>query len=317
MINKIRILLVLIITLCALISCTYCAHAEKRAVVIKSQDLSAYNEVVKGFQDECIKNNIRIASIYDLNGKMKIGKKIVNKARKDKPDVVLAIGVLAATVVQEKIEDIPIVFCMVINHERFHLSAPNVTGISTEIAIKDQLKGFQSILGRFKQMGVIYDPSKTGNIVESAEKELKSAGISLVKYEIDSPKEVSEAMENLIGEIDALWLLPDSSVVTKKSFGLIKATTLKNKIPLLCTSDVFVKAGALAAVSSDYNYVGRQAAGLTRKIFALSTSNSLGIVTPDHFKLAINIDTAKKFGLELKQVIKDPAIKIYPKNLKN
>ena len=58
---------------------------------------------------------------------------------------------------------------MVINHERFHLSAPNITGISTEIAVEDQLKEFQSILGSFKNIGVIYDPSKTGNIVKSAE----------------------------------------------------------------------------------------------------------------------------------------------------
>ena len=64
--------------------------------------------------------------------------------------------------------------------------------------------------------------SKTGNIIESAEKKVEDAGINLVKYEIDSSKEVPEAMENLIGKIDALWLLPDSTVVTKKSFSLIK-----------------------------------------------------------------------------------------------
>ncbi|GAX62129.1 ABC-type uncharacterized transport system, periplasmic component [Candidatus Scalindua japonica] len=312
MINTIRIFLVLIITLCSLISSTYCAHAEKTAVVIKSQSLSAYNEVVNGFQDECIENNIKIKSIYDLNGKMKVGQKIVRKVRMEKPDIVLAIGVLAATVVKEKIDDIPIVFCMVINHERFYLSAPNITGISTEIAIKDQLKGFQAVLSPFKRMGVIYDPSKTGNIVENAEKEVENSGMSLVKYEIDSPKEVSDAMEKLIGKIDVLWLLPDSSVVTKKSFGLIKSTTLKNRIPLLCTSDAFVKAGALAAVFPDYNFVGRQAAGLARKILVQSVAGSLGIVNPDHFRLAINTDTAEKLGLEVKVGQEDLKIKIYP-----
>ena len=280
--------------------------------MIKSQNLSAYNEVVKGFQKECILNNITITSIYDLNGKMKRGKKVARKVRKEKPDIVLSIGVLATTVVKEKIKDIPIVFCMVINYERFKLSGPNITGISTEIAIEDQFKGYQSILGKLKNIGVIYDPSKTENLIKNAELKMKHIGISLAKYEITSSRKISEALENLIGKIDALWLLPDSTVVTRKSFDLIKSITIENKVPLLCTSDVFVKAGALAAVSSDYNYVGSQAAGLARKILELSASSSLGIVNPDHFKLSINADTAEKLGLEVKVVQEGLKIKIYP-----
>ncbi|MGR3293536.1 MAG: ABC transporter substrate-binding protein [Candidatus Scalindua sp.] len=312
MINKNHKYTVFIIILWTLLFSVCCAHAEETAIVIKSQNLSAYNKVVKGFQDECLKNNITIKSIYDLKGKMKVGQKIARKVRKQKPDIILAIGVLAATVVKEEIDDIPIVFCMVINHARFQLTKSNITGISTEIAIEDQLKGYQSVLGPFKNMGVIYDPSKTGNIIESAEKKVEGAGINLVKYKIDSSKEVSEAMENLIGKIDALWLLPDSTVVTKKSFDLIKTTTLKNKIPLLCTSAVFVKAGALAAVSSDHEDVGRQAAELARKILELSTPGSLGIVYPDRFKLTVNTDTAKQLGLELEGVQEGPKINFYP-----
>ena len=161
-------------------------------------------------------------------------------------------------------------------------------------------------------MGVIYDPSKTGNIIENAEEKIEAAGLNLVKYEIDSTREVSEAIENLIGKIDALWLLPDSTVVTKKSFAFIKSAALENKIPLLCTSDVFVKAGALAAVSSDHKDVGRQAAELARKILESQPSGSPGIVYPDHFKLTVNTDTAKKLGLKLKVTREDPKINYFP-----
>jgi putative ABC transport system substrate-binding protein len=280
--------------------------------VIKSQNLSAYNEVMEGFKGECIQNNITIKSIYDLKGKMKIGHKIVRKIRKEKPDIVLTIGVLATTIAKEELKDIPMVFCMVINHERFQLTGPNITGIATEIAIEEQFKGYQTILDSLQDLGVIYDPSKTGNIIESAETKVKGTGINLVKYEIKSSKMVSEALENIIGRIDALWLLPDSTVVTKKSFGLIKSTTLENKIPLLCTSDVFVKAGALAAVFSDYKYVGRQAAQLAKEILSQSASGALGIVNPDKFNLSINSDTAEKLGLTLKEVREKPHTIIYP-----
>lgn len=281
-------------------------------MVIKSQNLSAYNEAAKGFEAECIRNNIAIKSIYDLKGKMKVGHKIVRKVRKEKPDIILTIGVLATTIAKEEFKDIPIVFCMVINHARFQLTGANITGIAAEISVEKQLKGYQSILNPLKYIGVIYDPSKTGNIIVSAEKTAKDIGMNLVKYEINSSKEVPEAMETLIGRIDALWLLPDSTVVTKKSFGLIKSTTLENNIPLLCTSDVFVKAGALAAVFSDYKFIGRQAAQLAGEILERQSPGSLGIVNPDSFKIAINTDTADKLGLKLEAIPGEPHIIVYP-----
>ena len=313
MINKNCKYTIFIIVLWTLLFSTYCAHAkETTVIVVKSQNLSAYNEVVNGFHNECPNHNITIKAIYDLEGKMKVGRKIVRTIKKEKPDIVLTIGVLATTVVRNKIKEIPIVFCMVINHGRFHLAAPNITGISTEIAVEDQLRKFQSILGSLKNIGVIYDPSKTGNIIKSAEMKMKHLGVNLAKYEISSSKMIPEAMENLIGRVDALWLLPDSTVVTRKSFGLIKTTTLEYKIPILCTSDVFVKAGALASVSSDYNSIGMQAAGLARKILEMPTPGTLGIVCPDHFKLSINTDTAQKLGIKLAAVQENSKIHIYP-----
>jgi putative ABC transport system substrate-binding protein len=280
--------------------------------VIKSQDLSAYNEVIKGFQEQCLGSNINIKTVYDLKGKMKIGNKIVRKIRREKPDIILTIGVLASTVAKGEIKEIPIIFCMVINHERFQLAGPNITGISTEIAIEDQLKGYQLILGPLKNIGIIYDPSKTGNIIENAEMEMKHYGVNLNKCEVTSSKMIPEAMESLIGKMDALWLLPDSTVVTRKSFGFIKSTTLENKIPLLCTSDVFVKAGALAAVFADYKSIGRQAGELAEKILEPLTSGSLGIVNPHSFKLAINTDTAEKLGLNLEAIQRLEQIIVYP-----
>ncbi len=98
MINKNHKYTVFIIILWTLLFSAYCAHAEETAIVIKSQNLSAYNEVVKGFQEECLKKNITIKSIYDLNGKMKVGQKIVRIAMKQTPDITLAIGVLAGNV---------------------------------------------------------------------------------------------------------------------------------------------------------------------------------------------------------------------------
>ena len=288
------------------------AFSKDTAIIIKSQDLSAYNNVVEGFKRECVDNNITINSIYNLDGKMEAGKEILRKIKKKNPDIILTIGVLATTLAKEEIKDIPILFCMVINHERFQLTESNITGISNEIAIESQVKGYQTLLDSLRNIGVIYDSSNTGNIIDSAVEQMQDAGINLIQYKITSSKMVGEALQDLIGKIDALWILPDRTVVTKESFNLIKSTTLKNKIPLLCTTDVFVKSGALMAVFSDYGEIGRQAAQLVNKILKLSSANSLGIVYPDTFKLAINSLTAQKLGLKIDTIREKPHVVVYP-----
>ncbi len=68
---------------------------------------------------------------------------------------------------------------------------------------------------------------------------------------------------------------------------------------MLCTSDAFVKAGALAAVSSGHKDIGRQAAGLAERISELPSASSLGVVYPEHFELTINTDTVETLGLEV------------------
>ena len=288
------------------------AFSKDKAIIIKSQDLSAYNNVVEGFKRECVDNNITISAIYNLDGKMEVGREMLRKIKKKDPDIILTIGVLATTLAKEEIKDIPILFCMVINHERFQLEESNITGISNEIAIESQIKGYQTLLDSLRNIGVIYDPSNTGNIIDNAVQQMKDAGINLIRHKITSSKMVGEALHDLIGKIDALWILPDRTVVTKESFNLIKSTTLKNKIPMLCTTDVFVKSGALMAVFSDYGEIGRQAAQLVSKILQLSSVNSLGIVYPDTFKLAINSLTAQKLGLKIDTIQEKPHVVVYP-----
>ncbi len=282
------------------------------AVVAKSQNLPAYNEVIEGFTGECIKNNILIRAIYDLKGKTKIGHKIAKRIKTSKPDIVLTTGVMATTIMKDAIEDIPIIFCMVINYERFELSGPNITGIPTEVAIEKQFMGYRSLLDSIQNVGIIYDISHTGNIVKRAEQKMNDMGINLVKYEIKSSEMVTEALNNLIGKIDALWVLPDSTVVTKKSFEHIKRTALDNNIPLLCTSKAFVKTGALAAVFPDYNDIGRQSAQIAKELQSIDSVRSLGIVYPEKFKLAINSDSAERLGLNLDAIREETNVTIYP-----
>src|SRR3972149_3862259 len=101
---------------------------ENKVVIIQSQQIAAYSEAIKGFEEGCKGKNISINAIYNLNGDADEGKRIIQNIKDNEfePDLILAVGVLAATLVKEQFTDVPIIFCMVFNQMRCNLQGSNV-----------------------------------------------------------------------------------------------------------------------------------------------------------------------------------------------
>ncbi|MBI5795143.1 MAG: ABC transporter substrate-binding protein [Planctomycetes bacterium] len=287
---------------------------ENTVIIVQSQQIGAYNEAIKGFEEGCKGKNISINAIYNLNGDADEGKRIIQdiKDSKHKPDLVLAVGILAATLVKEQFTDTPIIFCMVINHKRFNLEGTNITGISSEVSVENQFTILKELLGARKNVGVIYDPAKTGNIVSEADRVTKKLEFNFTKKEVTSESEVAPALKNMIDKIDALWMIPDSTVITKTSLNAISKTLLERHLPIFCTSDAIVKAGALVSVSPDYVYTGRQAARMAQTLLSNPTTTSLGIKQPDKLKLTLNTQTAEIIGINLTSFQAHPDVVLYP-----
>lgn len=201
---------------------------------------------------------------------------------------------------------------MVINHERFNLEGANVTGISSEASLEDQFAILKEILGTQKNVGVIYDPTKTGKIISEATAVAERFEFNLIKTEVLSEKEVAAALKNSIKGIDALWIVPDGTVVTKDSLDAIFKKTLKNRLPTFCTSSAIVKAGALISISPDYRYTGLQAAQLAQTLLNAPTTTSLGVKQPDKLTLTLNTQTAEIIGINLSSIKSRDDIVLYP-----
>lgn len=287
---------------------------ENTVIIIRSQQIKAYNKVIEGFERECKERNIFIEGIFDLKGDVEEGKKIIQsiKANKQKPDLILAVGIHAAALSKIQFTNIPIIYCMVINHERFDLQGDNITGISTEVPVEDQFAFLKEILGTVRNVGVIYDPLKNRNIISKAIIVAKKFKFNLIKAEITSNKEVTSALKKIANKIDVLWIVPDSTVITRSSLGVILETALECHLPTFCTSSSIVKKGAMASISPDYTDIGIKVARMAQTLLNSSTVISLGIQQPDKFKLLLNIQTAKKVGIDISSIKLRPNVVLYP-----
>ena len=80
-----------------------------------------------------------------------------------------------------------------------------------------------------------------------------------------------------ISNIDILWAVSDRTVFNPQARQYILLNTLRNKVPFMGLSASYVKAGALFALSLDYEDIGYQTGELASRIIAGEQTSSISI----------------------------------------
>ena len=278
-------------------------------VILKSSDIAAYNQAISGFK-AALPNDVVLAE-YDLQGDLEKGRKLARKIRAADPALVFAVGLKAAKAAQLEIVDIPVVYAMVLDPAKYGLNAPNMTGVLMEIPMERQLIMIKSLLPRLKHVGTLYDPSKTATLIEDARRLLKSNGTELVPIPLNNERDVPGALRTLLPSIDALWLVPDSTVLTDESLRFILNTALEERVPVVGFSREFARSGALLCLSVNYGDIGRQAGQLTRKILDGQVSLPMKPLHPDRIEMSLNRKTAKFLDIEIPRDLEEKADELY------
>jgi putative ABC transport system substrate-binding protein len=283
--------------------------AAAEVAILKSADLAAYNQAVAGFKAAMPSSTTFIE--YDMQGDVARGQKLARKIRASDATLLLAVGVKAALVAKLEIVDIPVIFCMVLDPAKHDLKAPNMTGIRLEIPINRQFSAMRSVLPSLKRIGVLYDPEKTGYLVEEARLLAKSMGLELVAKQVSTEKEVPPALRALLSQVEALWLVPDSTVLTEDSLKFVLGAALDLNVPVIGFSSELVRSGALVGLSVSYQDVGRQAGVLAKKILTDEYKPSSATLPPDRLRLALNLKTAKFLGITISSEVVNNADELY------
>ena len=263
--------------------------------IITSQNLPIYEQAYEGFKN-IYKGKTRQ---YDLHGNLTESKKVIRKIREQPPDLIVAIGLLAATVANENFSKIPIVFCSIVDPERFSLSGDSITGVTLNVPVHETLSQIRNLFPEARKIGVLYDPRKSRTIVEQAENLGKTLGYSLIKQRVSSDRALPNAIRTILRKSDLLWIIPDSTIITPDSIDYIFLNSFEDHIPVFTFSEDLVKKGALVALSPDYVAMGEQTGRLVLNVLSGKTPGSLFIQQTEKNRLIINQKIAKKMGLKL------------------
>jgi putative ABC transport system substrate-binding protein len=272
--------------------------------VIKSQNLGPYDRAVEGFKES---TSNRVTEFVLRNEPGESNEAIAREIGRIRPDVIFAVGVKAATFSKSTLPKYPMVYSMVINPDKYDLSGKNVVGIPLDVPPSEQFKILKRTLPALHRIGIIYDPNISGELVSKALEEAQLLGLSIRAVEIHNRNEVPNAIRQMRGQVDAVWMVPDSTVYSEESLPFIFTYTLDEKIPFMAFSESFVDAGALLSLSPDYKEVGRQG---SLKVDDLLTGKGQN---PSHFfkyRLVLSAKTAKKLSIEIPQSVLNDANRV-------
>ena len=263
--------------------------------ILRSSDIEAYREAIAG-----LKTTGPIGAIYteyDVQGDLDLGKKLARKLRASNASLVVAVGLKAALAAKVEIVDIPIVYMMILDPLKHQLTADNMTGTLLEVPVDRQLKIMRMFLPTLHQLGTLYDPLKTASRVKDAVRQATNSDFQLTGLPVESDKDVPQQLRRLLSDVEAFWLMPDSTVLTNESVRFILESALARQIPVIGFSPEFTRLGALLSMSVNYGDVGRETGLLAKRILDGERQLPLDPVPIGRLKITVNLKTAKFLGI--------------------
>jgi putative ABC transport system substrate-binding protein len=269
------------------------APASGEVLVVQSLPIKPYDEALQGFRSICKQRVIRLVG-PGLNESA-----IADKVKGIRPDLVLAIG-QDALLKLKAIKSAPVVYVMVLNPATLLRDGDNITGVKMKLSPEKQISLLREIIPSVKRIGVFFDPAKTGQYLERINIVASAMGIDLVTKQVHSSKEAISSLDGMKDKVDALWLLPDTTVVDPSTIDLFLLSSLENKLPVITFSEKYAEKGALLSMEVDAVEAGKQAGEMAESILAGKSVKSIEDVDTRGCILTVNMIVAKKLGITIK-----------------
>jgi len=279
----------------------------------------ALDATVQGFQDaleEAGYSNVT----YDLQnaeGDMATTASIAQKFAGDDLDLVLGVATPTAQALAKQITDVPVLFTAVTDPVGAGLvddpaaPAANVTGVSDMQPVKPILELATTFRPDAKNVGMVYNAGESNSVflVEQAEKDAATMGLTIVKAPASTSAEVQAAAKSLIGRVDAIAVIGDNTAVSALE-SIVKVCD-ENDIPLVAGDPDSVKRGAVACYGFDYYDLGKQTGAMAAQIMAGTPVTDVPVQFAENLQLSVNEAAATAQGVTLPQDMIDEAVNKY------
>lgn len=228
-----------------------------------------------------------------------------------KVNLVLAIATPAAQTLAGKTETIPILATAVTDFVVARLAKSNeepgynVSGTTDMNPVADQIALLKRLVPDAKTVGLLYTGSEDNSVLQAAlaKAAIEGLGMQWVEVKVTNSNDVQQAVQNLAGQSDAIYIPTDNVAAT--SMPIIAEVTLDKKIPVICGEEGMVIAGGTATLGINYYTLGYQTGLMAIEVLNGAEVSTMPIQAQSSFNYAINGEIVEALGLLIPEDLKE------------
>ncbi|AHF08152.1 ABC transporter substrate-binding protein [Desulfitobacterium metallireducens] len=244
-----------------------------------------------------------------------ISQKFVN----NKYDLIIAIATPSAQAVVSETKNIPIIFSAATDPvgsglvKDMNNPGGNVTGTSDRVSAEEIMELAKRITPNVKTVGALYNTSETNSVsvIDNLKEYAQKNNITVVNATVTNSSEVQQAMNSLVGKVDAIFSPIDNTIAS--AMPLVAQTANAAKIPVYVGADSMVKDGGLATYGINYTVLGKETAKMAVEVLKGKKAGDIPVKTMTDMDIYVNQKTADTIGIKLPEDVLKQAAQIFGK----
>lgn len=278
-----------------LLALLFCASADARLLLITSQDNQLYQEFGQGLSGGLGKG---AAQQLDIRGAAEIATLELAPY-----NVIIVAGVDAAKALAARPAVARPVFYTMLPLSSYQWLADNGMLLATHKLLHiDQppsryLQLARAAIPEMKAIGYLYGET-SAVYVDEVRRAADAARLGFVAADVAGSGKLANLLRDSFIKSDAMLLLPDPYLYNRRTVQEVLLASFRYKRPLVVYSESFVKAGAMVALFSTPEQLGRQTAELLACLGLPCYSAAPQRSYPKYFSVIVNEAVARQMGVE-------------------
>lgn len=290
--------------------------AVEKIALCKLVEHPALNQMEEGAHS-VLKDSQYVWTVENAQGNPTLASQIAQKLAGDNYKLIIALATPMAQAMVSADSKTPILFGAVSDPVASKLVADasnpgkNVSGVTDTVPLDKVLDALNLLVPEATKIGVIYNPGESNSVtqVQGLQELASQRGLKLFKATASKSSDVLSATKSLLGEVDAILLPTDNTVIS--ALEAITVPALKQGVPVIGMDVDTVRRGALAAVGVDWTELGRQLGLMAVNVLNGQEPGQLAVESPKQLYFHLNLKTAAKLGLDLDPSLVESADKVY------
>lgn len=293
---------VLLLVFALLFSVSAWAQERNTIVVVPTKKSGVYQEFIRAFQESLTINGGKTAVVKVVeSGDIDAASFEAKDTR-----LVVTVGTAATQKVFELNKSVPVLSTLVPRNS-YRVLEENVrlqgrqyarSAIHLDQSIARHIGLIRMILPNKKTISVVLGPD-TRFLQPELNLAAANEGMRIQIETMGYAQRLIGPLNRALEESDAFIAVADSVVSNRKTVQNLLLTTYRRKVPVIGYSRAYVRAGALAAVYSTPEQVGRQAGELVGALIKRETWSLPARLYPKYFSVEVNHEVARSLGISV------------------